>query len=121
MYLHSIASGDTLHERIGLPVDVFHWKTKHKQSNDACAIHCNPYSYLDLHKEDDSGWVFNSSIAEQTNVWLGGYHAILWEMHVVLYDFFLDEIIMEKNMITVAKLRSQGLCPGYCDITMPTV
>ena len=106
MYSHSIASGDTLHEHVELPVGVFHWKTKHKQSNDACAIYCNPYSYPDLCKEDDSGWVFNSSIAEQTSVWLEGYHTILQEMHVVLYDFFLDEIIMEKNMITVAKLRS---------------
>ena len=82
---------------MGLPVDVFHWKTKHKQSNDACAVHCNPYSYPDLRKDDDGGWFFNSSIAEQTNVWLGGYHAILREMHAVLYDFFLDEIVMEKT------------------------
>ena len=39
----------------------------------------------------------------------------------MLYDFFLDEIVIEKNKITVAKLRSQGYCPGYREVVMPTV
>lgn len=39
----------------------------------------------------------NSSIVEQTNVWLGGYHAIVREMLPVKYNFFLDEMVMHRN------------------------
>lgn len=112
LYMHSRARGETLHEEIGLPVDVFHWKCKHKQTNDACAIHCNPYNYEELIAEDGS-WFFNSSIAEQTNVWFGGYHSIIREMGCVLYDFFLDEVIKEKNRITRERLLARGCLPGY--------
>lgn len=112
LYMHSQASGETLHLEMGMPVDVFHWKTKHKKSNDACAVHCNPYSYPELIKDDES-WFFNLSIAEQTNVWFGGYHAIIREMHAVLFDFFLNEMIKEKNRLTKAKLEAAGCIPGY--------
>ncbi|KAI0348894.1 hypothetical protein OH77DRAFT_1594523 [Trametes cingulata] len=112
LYMHSQASGETLHLEMGMPVDVFHWKTKHKKSNDACSIHCNPYTYPELIASDNS-WYFNSSIAEQTNVWLGGYHAIIREMSAVLYDFFLDEMIKEKNRLTRQKLVAQNCRPRY--------
>jgi hypothetical protein len=45
-------------------------------------------------------WFFDTSIAEQTNVWLGGFHTMCREMHAVFYDFFLDEMIMTCNEIT---------------------
>ena len=67
----------------------------------------------ELRTEDDRGWFFNSSIAEQTNVWFGGYHAIIREMTSVLYDFFLDELIMQKNVLTRQKLEAKGSMPGY--------
>jgi len=46
---------------------------------------------------------FNASIAEQTNVWLEGYHSMCWEMHVDKYNYFLDEMIM--RMMRVMKER----------------
>lgn len=113
LYRHCEASGSTLHHQVGLPVDVFHWKCKHKQTNDACAIHCNPYNYAELRTEDNRGWFFNSSIAEQTNVWFGGYHSIVREMGEVMYNFFLDEMIMEKNRLTKERLRAKRCLMGY--------
>jgi hypothetical protein len=55
--------------------------------------------------------MFNSPIAEQTNVWLGGYHAMLQDMAVVKFNFFLDEMILRKNRITKAKLEKAGMIP----------
>lgn len=113
LYVHCEASGDTLHHHIGMPVDVFHWKSKHKKTDDACSIHCNPYNFPELLQDDKESWFFNTSVAEQTNVWMGGYHAILREMTGVKYDFFLDQSIMDKNELTRAKLAADGRLPDY--------
>ena len=94
-------------------MDVFHWKCKHKKSDDACAIHCNPYSYPELRVDDDGNWFFNTSIAEQNNVWLGGYRAIIREMSAVKYDFFLDQVIKDKNEITKERLEAWKCMPDY--------
>ncbi|THU81897.1 hypothetical protein K435DRAFT_692663 [Dendrothele bispora CBS 962.96] len=91
-------------DMLALPVDVFHWKTKHKKSDDICSYECSPYSFPELRGPEDGSWAFNSSIAEQNNVWLGGYHSILREMSAVKYDFFLNEIIRLKNQLTLSKL-----------------
>ena len=107
--------GETLHKTVGLPVDVFHWTCKHKKTDIECSLHCNPHQFKDLLGEDGKSWFFNTSIAEQTNVWFGGYHAIVREMGAVKYDFFLDEMILRKNEITRAKLDAQSCCPGYND------
>lgn len=77
MYKHLRSQRDDLLESVGLPVDVFHWTCKHKKSDVECAIHCNPYRFNELLGEEGKAWFFNSSVAEQTNVWLGGYHSIL--------------------------------------------
>jgi len=55
---------------------------------------------------------FNSSIAEQTNVWLGGYHSICREMLVDKYNFFLDEMILRRNRMTREKLMKEGAMPS---------
>lgn len=112
LYIYSAANDETLHEEIGLPVDVFHWKCKHKQSDDACSIHCNPYAFPQIRRDDDT-WYFNSSIAEQTNVWMGGYHPVIREMTSLKYDFFLDEMIKEKNIMTLERLEAKGCVPSY--------
>ena len=46
---------------------------------------------------DDGQWVFNSSAAEQANVWFGGFQAIVRDMWVERFNFFLDEMIMCHN------------------------
>ncbi|KAJ7051020.1 hypothetical protein C8F01DRAFT_1343341 [Mycena amicta] len=111
LYKHLARINDPLMETVGFPVDVFHWQCKHKKEGVECAYHCNPLLFPELVGEGKA-WQFNSSIAEQTNVWLGGYHAILREMGATKFDFFLDEMILRKNRLTVAKLEAEGACPG---------
>jgi hypothetical protein len=67
----------------------------------------------ELLREGGKAWYFNSSIAEQTNVWLGGYHSICREMSQDRYEFFLDEMVARKNKITFERLREGGSNPRY--------
>jgi hypothetical protein len=59
-----------------------------------CQSHCNPAAFPELEEEQGKAWFFNSSIAEQANVWLDSYHSICHEMLVDKYNFFLDEMIV---------------------------
>ncbi|KAI0039532.1 hypothetical protein FA95DRAFT_1585268 [Auriscalpium vulgare] len=97
---------------VGLPVDVFHHKTKHTIRDLLCQLHCNPANFPEL-LTPDGKWYFNSSAAEQTNAWLGGYQAICREMLTTKYNFFLDEMIMRRNVTVVERLRKQGHNPMY--------
>lgn len=58
-------------------------------------------------------WTFNSSAAEQTNAWLGGYLSILHEMHADLFSFYLDEMIRRRNDWTISGLDRKGHHPRY--------
>ncbi|KAI0042629.1 hypothetical protein FA95DRAFT_1635974 [Auriscalpium vulgare] len=97
---------------MGLPVDVFHHDTKHTITDVLCQKYCNPANFPEL-MTPDGKWYFNSSAAEQTNVWLGGYQAICREMLPVKYNFFLDEMIMRRNEVIVERLRKRGFHPNY--------
>jgi hypothetical protein len=59
----------------------------------------------------NGGWWFNLSAAEQTNAWFGGFLAIVREMRVDRYNFFLDEMIHRCNKIMVEELKNRGLSP----------
>ena len=98
---------------IGMCVDVWHLLNKHKTTHEYCQKNCNPLDYPELMNDDESGWWFNTSIAEQINVWLGSYHAICREMLPVKYNFFLDEMIHLRNVITITSLEVRGLQPRY--------
>ncbi|KAJ6505310.1 hypothetical protein C8R45DRAFT_1091049 [Mycena sanguinolenta] len=98
---------------VGMCVDVWHFLNKHKVSHEFCQKHCNAYDYPELLNEDGKTWFFNTSIAEQVNVWIGGYHAIVREMLPVKYNFFLDEMIRLRNIATVAQLELDGHCPRH--------
>jgi hypothetical protein len=102
---------DPFFDDIGLTVDVFHFKSKHAKTDIFCQENCNPVAYPELISNDNKGWYFNSSIAEQTNVWLGGYHAICREMLVDKYTFFLDEMILRRNRMMREKLTKEGQVP----------
>jgi hypothetical protein len=102
---------DPFFDNIGLTVDVFHFKSKHSETDQFCQRNCNPAAYPELISEDNRGWFFNSSIAEQTNVWLGGYHSICREMLMDKYTFFLDEMILRRNRMTKEKLAKEGRSP----------
>jgi hypothetical protein len=96
---------------VGLTVDVFHFSCKHSITDEFCQTNCNPALFPELLGKDGKGWYFNSSIAEQTNVWLGGFHAIVREMLHDKYNFFLDEMILLRNRMTRAKLAKGEHCP----------
>ena len=68
-----IKSSDPFFANMGMCVDIWHFLDKHKAKDDFCQEHCNPANYPEL-KGPDGKWFFNLSVAEQTNVWLGGYH-----------------------------------------------
>ncbi|KAL0057308.1 hypothetical protein AAF712_016055 [Marasmius tenuissimus] len=91
-----------------MPVDIFHFKSKHK--GDRCNMDCNAANWPEL--ESAPGvWRFNSSAAEQTNVWMGGYQSIVREMSSVRYNFFLDEMIKWRNRMMIEELKVNGKAP----------
>ncbi|KAF8573676.1 hypothetical protein K439DRAFT_1624888 [Ramaria rubella] len=96
-------------DQMAVVVDVFHFQRKHKESDGFCQEHCNPALFPELYV--NGRWVFNSSIAEQTNVWFGGFLAIVREMSAVRFNFFLDEMIKQCNRFTIAELACKGHHP----------
>ncbi|KDR68401.1 hypothetical protein GALMADRAFT_231368 [Galerina marginata CBS 339.88] len=100
----------TYFDNCALPVDVFHFKSKHKESDEACGANCNPYIWPEL-RTPEGGWRFNSSAAEQTNAWFGGFQAMVREMQADRYDFFLDEMIKRRNRIVIKELKEKRQSP----------
>ncbi|KAH6871949.1 hypothetical protein BKA70DRAFT_1484028 [Coprinopsis sp. MPI-PUGE-AT-0042] len=98
-------------EQCAFPVDVFHFKSKHKEGDSFCNANCNPANWPEL--RNGNKWRFNSSAAEQTNVWFGGYQAIMCEMEVTRYEFFLDEMIKCRNRLIIDELEGKSKDP-YC-------
>jgi len=103
----------TYFDNCRLPVDVFHFKSKHKEGDIECGRNCNPYIWPELRTDDGNGWRFNSSAAEQANAWIGGYAAIVREMQVDRYNFFLDEVIKRRNRVLVKELRRKLKAPYF--------
>ncbi|KAF7307938.1 hypothetical protein MKEN_01154700 [Mycena kentingensis (nom. inval.)] len=94
---------------IRFSVDVFHFRNKHAVTHEFCQRYCNPSRYPELMRGDK--WYFNTSVAEQNNVWLGGYHSMCRGMSAVKYNFFLDEMVRRRNVLTLAKLEDAGANP----------
>ena len=101
--------GDTHFDDCALPVDVFHMKSKHKESDDDCNRKCNPTLFPDLMVGDK--WRFNSSAAETTNTWFGGFQSMVQEMRVERYNFFLNEMIKYQNRMIVCDLAKRHAHP----------
>jgi hypothetical protein len=93
-----------------MPVDVFHFNSKHKSTDDYCNERCNPIRWPEL-RTLDGKWVFNSSAAEQANVWFGGFQAMVRNMHATRYNFFLDEMILRRNRVVVKRLYEAKQVP----------
>ncbi|KDQ55343.1 hypothetical protein JAAARDRAFT_133990, partial [Jaapia argillacea MUCL 33604] len=100
---------DHYFDHIAMPVDIFHMKSKHKESDLFCGQHCNPASWPALIK--NGKWRFNSSTAEMTNAWFGGFQAIVREMREDRYNFFLDEMVKLHNRMVVANLANRKAYP----------
>jgi len=106
------AASNPWFDGIGMCVDPWHFTNKHKNTDTYCQINCNAADYPEL-LTDDGKLYFNTSIAEQINVWLGGYYSICKEMLPVKYDFFLDEMIRLRNIQLVEHLRATGQYPHH--------
>ncbi|KAJ7085175.1 hypothetical protein B0H15DRAFT_910539 [Mycena belliarum] len=100
----------TYFDSCALPVDVFHFKCKHKEGDLECGRHCNPYIWPELRTKEGK-WRFNSSAAEQTNAWFGGFQSMVREMQADRYDFFLDEMILRRNKTLIKDLTRRGEVP----------
>ena len=107
-----VVEGDPFFEDIGLAVDVFHFKCKHKVEDIYCQTHCNPAKFPEL-LTADGGWYFNTSAGEKNNMWLGGFDAIVRGMTAEHYEFFLDQVSTERNEKTLRKLKEAGKNPGF--------
>lgn len=107
---HLEAQGDHFFDGCEFVVDVFHFKTKHKESDGYCGQNCNPYMFRDL-LDEKGNWTFNTSIAEQTNVWFGSFLSICREMLSDRYNFFLDEMVKRRNRWMISELEKKGHCP----------
>ncbi|KAJ6449704.1 hypothetical protein C8R47DRAFT_999114 [Mycena vitilis] len=111
---HLMASSEPRDARlvaVGFPVDVFHASRKHKDSDEFCVMNCSPVTFAQL--MDGDTWIFNSSAAEQVNRWFGRFQAIVKEMPVLRYNFFLDEMIGLRNTWMVEKLQMEGKRPHF--------
>ena len=104
------ANNDQYFENCALPVDVFHYKCKHKKTDTWCTQHCNPALWPEL-TTPEGRWRFNSSAAEQTNAWFGGFLPIVREMCVDRYNFFLDEMVRRRNIMMVRELWRKQRSP----------
>ena len=110
--LQKAVKDDPAFANVALPVDVFHFKCKHSERDTFCQENCNPALFPELLGENGQGWYFNSSAAEQTNGWFGGFLPICREMLPDKYDFFLDQMIIMRNRMMKTKLEKAGRCPS---------
>ncbi|KAI5833692.1 hypothetical protein K523DRAFT_218645, partial [Schizophyllum commune Tattone D] len=108
---HLRAQGSTYFDLTGLPVDVFHYSHKHSEDDTFCRDHCNPANFPGLLVAGK--WRFNSSKAEQNNVWYGGFQAITNEMSAYRYNFYMDEMVALYNEHIVDILERQGAEPMF--------
>ncbi|KAG6914131.1 hypothetical protein DXG01_002276 [Tephrocybe rancida] len=113
---HIHALKDHHFDNTGMPVNVFHFKSKHKLSDKFCQENCNPAAFPELIKAGK--WTINTSICEQTNVWFDGYQAIMHDMEVTRYNFFLDEMIKRRNRYVIEELEEQGHEPWSTPISI---
>lgn len=81
------AERDTYFSGVAFPVDVFHFKTKHKESDEFCGRECNPARWPQL--MNNGKWVFNSSAAEQVNSWIGGFRSMTRLLRCERYTYTL--------------------------------
>lgn len=79
---HLRKQGDTYFEgKMAFVVDIFHaWKC-HKGTDKYCNKHCNPAKFAEVFINNKC--VFNTSAAEQTNAWFGGFATIVAQMHII--------------------------------------
>ena len=73
-------------------------------------MNCNPAGFPELYTIDHE-WLFNTSAAEQGNVWFGKFMPVVREMDELHFNFFLDEMILIRNEWQVGVLAKRGFHP----------
>ncbi|KAJ7217110.1 hypothetical protein GGX14DRAFT_358484, partial [Mycena pura] len=110
---HLRAQNDTTFDLlVRFVVDVFHARKGH--DDEFCNENTHPAAFPELRtmKDGKEAWAFNSSVAEQTNVWFGAFQSIVHEMSVPRrYNFFLDEMISLRNDRLLLNLARNGKQP----------
>ncbi|KAJ6560405.1 hypothetical protein B0H19DRAFT_1290213 [Mycena capillaripes] len=79
---HLRAAGDHYFDKVGLPVD-------HSEGDVFCQTHCNPARFREL-QDEEGKWIFNSSAAEQANVWFGKFQNVVQDMPVLKCVHFIS-------------------------------
>lgn len=109
LHSHLMAQDDKHFKDTAMPVDVFHFKSKHKLTDTHCQKYCNPAAFPEIIEDDE--WKINTSICEQTNGWIVKYLAILRDMEATRFCFYLDEMVKRHNRFKVKQLKEDGYCP----------
>ncbi|EGG01440.1 uncharacterized protein MELLADRAFT_92190 [Melampsora larici-populina 98AG31] len=82
-------------------VDPFHFRG-HKASDDFCQHYTDPKRFPELQK--DGNWVFNSSAAEMTNIWYGGFALLAQSMSAIRFNFMMEDMIERRNEWLIQRL-----------------
>lgn len=77
-----------------IPVDPFHHHS-HKQSDQFCQKYTDPKVFPDW--QEGGSWIFNTSAGELSNIWYGGFASMCRNMQATRYEFFLEEMVEERN------------------------
>lgn len=101
--------------RVALVVDGFHF-SGHKHSAADCQESCSPYKYPVL-KTPDGSWLFNSSAAEQANVWFGKFQNKVKEMNVLRWGnyYFIDHRSKCSDADTTSFLTKLSTFETQCE------
>ena len=91
-------------------MNIFHFKSEHKEFYIECGWHRNPYICPELCTANGN-WQFNLSAAEQTNTWYGHFLAIVHNIQADQCKFFLDDMIKWQNRMVVMELKCKGKLP----------
>lgn len=85
-------------------VDAFHFRS-HASSDCFCREWTDPHIYPEL--KMNNKWVYNSSAAEITNIWYGGFASICRAMHSIQFQYFLNEMVRLRNIWLCKKLAKK--------------
>ncbi|ORY43720.1 hypothetical protein BCR33DRAFT_738458 [Rhizoclosmatium globosum] len=83
-----------VYDRVALIVDKFHFRG---HQDEYCEMWCNPTFVDSVLKKKGYIKKFNTSAAEQGNVWFSGISHILRDLDAVTHDFFLFSLVDKRN------------------------
>ncbi|KAH9809233.1 hypothetical protein DFH28DRAFT_905872 [Melampsora americana] len=97
------------------PVDPFHFRG-HKASDDFCQHDTDPKLFPEL--QESGNWIFNSSAAEMTNVWYGGFASVARSMSAIRFNFMMEDMIERRNDWLIRRLAKRSNISFLGDLTL---